>query len=326
MEKKKILLTGSTGFIGSHTASALLDAGADLILFSRRKNELTKEFEKRGATIYTASFTDSKALESALKDVDIVVHVAAATNGVKKEDLIFSNVTFTEEILKRFSKRMIHVSSLSAAGPSFEGVPIKEGEPERPQNWYGESKLEAEQVVKKWGEQNDNNFVILRPSPVFGPREKDFFQYFSMMKMGIRFILGTGKQRISMAYADDVVSSITFMITHPEVKGETFFVCGDSAPDWLEIAAAIQEGMDKKRAMTLKLPEFFVYPVTFVNDIIQKFTKKPALLNSQKLADIKQDSWMCSNEKLKKLGWKPSFSFKEAIKMTAEWYKKEGWL
>ncbi len=326
MKKGTVLLTGATGFIGSHTAEALLDAEYRTVLFVRRRTPLIDDFEKRGATVVVADFTDKKALDAAMEGVDAVVHVAAATNGIRREDLFFSNVEYTKELLKRANGRFVHVSSLSAAGPSFEGVPITEDVSPRPQNWYGESKLAAEGEVKKWGESHENNFVILRPSPVFGPREKDFFQYFSMMKWGVRFILGTGKQKISMAYADDVVSSVLFMLDHPEVKGETFFVCGDSAPDWLEIADAIQEGMGKKHALTLKLPEFFVYPVTFFSDITQKFTKKPALLNSQKLADIKQDSWMCSNEKLKKLGWKPTFSFKDAIKITAQWYKREGWL
>jgi nucleoside-diphosphate-sugar epimerase len=261
-----------------------------------------------------------------MENVDTIIHVAAATRGIKRDDLIKANVDFTKNILDNTPEnaRFIHISSQAASGPSSIDKETVESDKEKPLTWYGESKLLAEAQTKKWGEKNNNNFVILRPSPVYGPREKDFFTYFDLINKHINFLLGTGKKRIAIIHVYDLVDAIIHVATKTEILGETFFVCNGSC-NWIDIAENIKKALNKK-ALKILMPEFGAYPVAFFSDIFSKITKKPALLGHQKIIDMKQEAWLCSSEKLQKTGWKPKISFEYGIKITADWYKKEGWI
>jgi len=326
---KKVCITGATGFVGSHLAEAVLEKGVSLKIFTRKKNKLIENFEEQGAEIVVGTFEDDEKLAKAVDGCDTVIHAAGATKGLNESDYIKTNSEYTENILKRVDgkkTKFIYISTQAAAGPSTAETPKKESDRPNPLTFYGKSKLLAEEKVKKWGSENDNNYTILRPSSVFGPREKDIYNYFKLVNSGVLILLGSGKKRISIVYVKDLVKAI-IASAESTIKGGVYFIANDESCDWIELGTKIKIALNKNRVLTVKLPEFFAYPVAMISDVIASFTKKPALLNNQKVIEMKQTAWLCSNDEFKKdFGWKSDYDLSDALKETASWYKNEGWL
>jgi dihydroflavonol-4-reductase len=116
------------------------------------------------------------------------------------------------------------------------------------------------------------------------------------------------------------------MVDNIKPEGKTYFASSDNAYTWEELFAAIASAMNKNNYLNLKLPEFTAFPVAMVSEIIAKATQKPALLNFQKIVEMKEDFWVCSNSLLRSTGWEPAFSIEKGMKETVEWYLANNWL
>jgi nucleoside-diphosphate-sugar epimerase len=284
--------------------------------------------EKKGAKIYVGKPDDLETLEKSLEGADTVIHCAGVVKALKKEDYIGANVEFTKNILSLLSKKQkfVFISSLAAAGPSNSGIPIDEKAEPNPITSYGKSKLLAENYVKEWGKKNSNNYIILRPSVVYGPRERNVYNYFKLIKKGFFFLLGGGKKKISIIHVEDLVKAVVTAVEHSSA-GETYFISSDKAYSWEEIGCTIQKALNKTYLLKLKLPEFIGYPVASFFESLSLVTRKPTILNVEKITEMKQHSWLCSNRKIKdELKWKPKLSLEDGIKQTANWYIKEKWI
>jgi nucleoside-diphosphate-sugar epimerase len=326
---KCALVTGATGFVGLNLCDRLLSDAISIHIFTRRRTYDIDGFATRGAKIFQGNFTNESVLQAALEGVDTIFHVAGAVSAVKKDDYFVSNTDFTSAILKyaKKSQRFILVSSLAAAGPSMKGEAITEEMEPHPITYYGESKLAAENIVKHWGKEHDHNFFILRPAVVFGPQEKNVLHFFKMISKGWRIILGTGEKKVSLIYIEDLIAAMVACANTEGEPGKTFFVCNDHALTWNEFTNEIQNAIRPKKVFTVKVPEFLVYPVAAVADLIAKLAGKPLIINSQKILEMKQPAWVCSNQKLKHaLHWQETVSVGQAMAATARWYNQQGWI
>lgn len=322
------MLTGTTGFIGSHIAERLIQNNIITHLFVRRRNRLIDSYEKKGAIIYVAQPDNLEILKESVKNADTIIHCAGATKALKKKGYISANVEFTRNLLNLVNKkqRFVFISSQAAAGPSNLSIPSDEETEPNPVSYYGKSKLLAENSIKEWGRENHNNFVILRPCVVYGPGEKDIYNYFKLIKKGILLLLGNGNKRFSIIHVEDLVSAVMTCAGHSS-GGETYFISNDEASSWKELSLDIQTALNKKNLFKLNIPVFLAYLVACLSDTLSQVTKKPSMINCQKILDVKQSVWLCSNSKIKKnLLWEPEISLKEGIRQTADWYSKEKWI
>lgn len=322
------MLTGATGFIGSHIAESLIRNGISTHLFVRRKNSLMDFLEKKGAKIYLGQPQDMEILARSLQDADTIIHCAAATKAFDEADYRKANVEFTQSILNLMKKeqKFLFISSQAAAGPSTLLDPINEKTEPNPLTFYGKTKLLAEDCVKEWGRKTGNNFAILRPCVVYGPRERDLFALFSLVKKGFLFLHGKGNSKISMIHVEDLVRAVTSM-AEQSFTGETYFVSNDEGYSWQEIGRAMKEALNKKKVFEVKLPDFVFFITAVFSEFLSFFTRKPALVNRQKIIEMKQIAWLCSNNKIKEaIQWEPNFSLESGMKQTASWYIKEKWL
>lgn len=325
---KSVMLTGATGFIGSHIAESLIRDGISTHLFVRRKSSLIDLFEKKGAKVYLGQPHDMEILASSLQDADTIIHCAAATKAFDEADYRKANVEFTQNILNLLKKeqKFLFISSLAAAGPSTLFDPIDEKKGPNPLTFYGKSKLIAEDCIKDWGRENGNNFAILRPCVVYGPRERDLFTLLALVKKGFLFLHGNGNSKISLVHVDDLVRAVVSMAERPFI-GETYFVSNNEGYSWQEIGCAMKEALNKKKIFEVKLPGFVFSIAAVVSEFLSFFTRKPALINRQKIIEMKQVAWLCNNNKIKKaIKWEPDFSLKSGMQQTANWYIKEKWL
>jgi len=323
-----VALTGATGFIGSHLAEALMNYGFGIRLFVRRKTGFIDNIEARGAKVFVSRPDDRETLEKTVKDADTVIHCAGLTKALREQDYIDVNANLTKNILDLLDRqqKFIFLSSQAASGPSNNDIPIDENTPQAPITYYGKSKLMAECYIEKWAQREHGRYTILRPSVVYGPRERDMYCMFRLIKRGVMPLLNGGRMRLSIIHVDDLVNAIIKAALTP-CDNQTYFVSGDNGYSWKEVCETIQWAVNRAKVLKINLPVSAISPIACLFDTVALARGKPALLNSQKLIEIRQSSWLCSNSKIKThLKWKPEISLKEGILRTAQWYFAQGWL
>lgn len=325
---KKILITGGNSFLGTHLAEKFIDEGAKVSCLVRKTSD-TSYLNQCPVEICCADFSDGKQMEKTLKDIDIVYHIAAVKRANTKKEYFDINENATETLVKACIKagtvkRFIYVSSLAVSGPSEDGNPITEESPCKPITYYGASKLAGEKITEKY--MNKLNSTILRPPAIYGPRDKDIYQFFKIINYGIKPLFTGGKRFFNLAYVEDVVKGLILAAKKEEAKSQTYILCDDNHYTQEFVQTTIAEVMDKK-PLNIYIPQWIVRSIACLNDGISLVTGVSAKLNSQKANELLAKNWLCSPHKIKKeLGFTGSFSLKEGIQKTHEWYKKNKWL
>jgi nucleoside-diphosphate-sugar epimerase len=201
-----ILVTGGTGFIGSHLVEALVGRGERVRCLVRTSRNL-RWLEGLDVDIVEGDCTRAETLSPALQSVDRVIHAAGATFAPTRAAFFHHNAAATRNLVDACLacevEKLVMVSSQAAAGPGTRGRPAREGDPPNPLTVYGESKVAAERYCLDAA--NRLSVGILRPSAVYGPRDTAFLPYFRMAKRGILIEFGTGEREISLCFVNDLI-------------------------------------------------------------------------------------------------------------------------
>lgn len=322
-----VLVTGASGFIGSRLRDALLDAGADVVALRRAGSPEAK----RGRSAVVA-YEDRDALRRLVEKEKpaFVYHVAGATKGVTYDDFHRANVMPTKNLLDALReahpgvRRFVHVSSLTSYGPSTKSTPHRESSPRRPIEFYGKSKLEAEQVVEAAGDSVP--WTIFRPGGVYGPGDVDYFELFKSVERGMNVFFGNRDRMFSGVYVDDLVRAILDAAESEKTRQKGYFVCDGRPITWGEFQEHIVRASGRK-VRTLNLPEFLVTLAAIGGELATSIDKKPRLFNKQKAAMGAQDAWTCTHEALRAdTGYAPEFDVAEGVKRTLAWYREKKWV
>jgi nucleoside-diphosphate-sugar epimerase len=325
---RSVMLTGATGFIGSHVAERLLRADIRLSLWIRRRNALISSLERTGAEVFLGDPGDEIVLAEALRGADTVIHCAGTARAFNRAEYFATNVGLTRRILGLLQapQKMVFISSQAAAGPSGMEAPLDESAVPRPISHYGQSKLEAEECVRRWGAANGNRYVILRPSIVYGPRERDLYNLFKWIRMGVLPFMGDGRQQISLVHVDDLAAAVMAIVENSP-SGQTYFLSGGQPCSVRALGCTIQEVLRKGHVLPMAIPPWVFDSLALILDAVSFVTRAPALLSRQKTLEMKQPAWLCSNRKIREtLGWEPRVSLRRGIEETVEWYVREKWL
>jgi dihydroflavonol-4-reductase len=325
----RILITGATGFIGSHLAELLHHKGYTLRCLVRKSSNLQWIHHLPIEYVYGDLFDDD-AIRKAVTGVEYIYHLAGITKAKTKEEYFRGNHLATKNILRitleanPSLKRFVHVSSQAAVGPSEPNTPIDERTPFHPLTTYGISKMEAEKECLQRMKQLP--ITITRPPAVYGQRDKDVFEFFNTMNKGIQPMIGFGRKYVSLVHVKDLVEGIVLSGEHPKSVGETYFISSERFYDWEEVGNVTASIMKKGR-VRVKIPIWGIYFISLFAEFGALFSKKPALLNLEKVKDIVQDAWTCSVTKAQQeLGYKEHRTLAEGIQETVEWYKQQHWL
>jgi nucleoside-diphosphate-sugar epimerase len=190
--------------------------------------------------------------------------------------------------------------------------------------YYGQSKLQGEQFCGEYAGRLP--VAILRASPVYGPRERDIFFYFQMVNRGVKLLLGSGERRASLIFVHDLVSLTLRVLEDDQAVGQTYFAAEGQDYDWRQIGDLIAAAVGK-RAVRVVLPEGLLPAFAAVASLQAFFTRQPALLNDQKLIELRQPYWVYSAEKARQeLGFEAEYDLTTGVHLTAQWYRKNGWL
>ncbi len=324
----KALVTGGTGFIGSHLVDELLNRGYEVRCIVRNTSNL-KWLEGKDVEIFKGSLFDVDFLKGALKDVDYVYHIAGVTKGKNYWDYYRGNVETTKNLLEaclenQRLKKFVLASSLAAVGPGENSIPVDETKPYNPITSYGKSKAEAEKVTLSFKDKLP--ITIVRPPSVYGPRDTYTFEIFKYIKFGFLPVVLPSEQILSLVYVSDLVDGFILAGESEKATGEVYFISGDEICTWKEIESVVLKTLDKK-VIRIKIPASILYSISFISELIFKLQGKASPLNLEKIRDIRQKNWACSIEKAKKeLGYSPKVSLEEGMRITINWYIENKWL
>ena len=328
---EKILVTGSTGFIGARMLSYLAGEGSMIRVFLR--SESAGGAIPEGVEVVRGSFSDPVALGRAVLGVDRIIHLAGLTKAVDEAGYDAGNVMPVRNLITVIRehnpalKRFLLVSSLTAAGPALDGGRgVRESDNPCPVSAYGRSKLRAEAICLE--SLADIPITIVRPPAVYGPGDRDILQVFQMLASGVLVTAGSSeRQRFSMIYVDDLVSGIMMAARSDRAAGRIYYITSQHSCSWDDVIAAARPVLGFKRLHRVSLPKPLVFLVGMVIGSAGLLSGKPALINRDKANELVQDYWVCSPEQASlDFGFTAGTSLAEGFETTIFWYRRKGWL
>ncbi|MDR3049985.1 MAG: NAD-dependent epimerase/dehydratase family protein [Elusimicrobiota bacterium] len=294
----KVLITGANGFVGSHIVEKLLENKEEVSAIVRKTSNL-KWIKDLPITLKYGSLDDAVFLESCAAEVDAIVHCAGTVRAMDKEGYFKSNVENTANLCRAALnanpklKRFIYISSQAAMGPSASEIGKKLDEDLKPASDYGESKLAAEKALKNQL-KNKIPYTILRPASVYGPRDKDIFIFFNLVNKHLKPI--TAKKRlIQLVFVKDIAKAVISAINNEKSANKTFYLAQKKPYSWKEVAETINKTA-KKSLLPVILPDFIFKIAGFFAQSASILTKKPAVLNNQKIIEMLCSFWIADTE------------------------------
>lgn len=328
-KKGTVLLTGGTGFIGSHTAKALIEAGYRVRCCIRKSSDL-RWLEGLEIEFVQTDLLSAESIAEAMEGCVYVMHIAGVVKARRKEGYFRGNVEITRQLLEatlRFStdlKKIVVISSLAASAPTVPGKPVDEDTPSAPVSQYGESKVAQEALCAEYMDRLP--ITIIRPPGVFGPRDTEILVFFKLMANGILSKIGFGRKTVSLIYVKDLVSGLLQAMERAESSGRTYFLANEEEYDWDQIGRITGKVMDRKY-LSLPVPEFLVHVVAFFAEIGSRISGNPSTLNLEKAREITRPSWACSPARaMREIGFKQTYSLEAGFRETISWYIKHNWL
>ena len=338
----RILITGASGFIGSFIVEEALNRGFETWAAVRKSS--SKAFLQDERIHFIELNLSSEAeLKQQLKDIqfDYVVHAAGVTKCLHKEDFFRINTEGTKNLVRALLdlqmplKRFVYISSLSIMGAIREEQPykeIREQDKAMPNTAYGKSKLEAEQWLvslnKELEKKNEKLLphVILRPTGVYGPRERDYFMMAKSIQSHTDFAVGFKQQDITFVYVTDVVQAV-FLAMEKGQTGRCYFLSDGEVYQSSTFSDLIRKELGNPWWIRITAPLWLLRIITFCGEYMGHITGKVTALNNDKYNIMKQRNWRCDiNPARQELGYEPQVKLEEGVRRSIAWYKKNKWL
>ena len=331
----RILITGASGFIGSFIVEEALNRGFETWAAVRKSS--SREFlQDERIHFIELNLSSEEQLKQQLKDIqfDYVVHAAGVTKCLHKEDFFRINTEGTKNLVRALLdlqmplKRFVYISSLSIMGAIREEQPyreIRERDKAQPNTAYGISKLEAEQWLVSLNEKLFP-FIILRPTGVYGPRERDYFMMAKSIRSHIDFAVGFKQQDITFVYVTDVVQAV-FLAMEKGQTGRCYFLSDGEVYQSSTFSDLIRKELGNPWWIRITAPLWLLRIITFCGEYIGHMTGKVTALNNDKYNIMKQRNWRCDiNPARQELGYEPQVKLEEGVRRSLAWYKKNRWL
>ncbi|MBK7096058.1 MAG: NAD(P)-dependent oxidoreductase [Saprospiraceae bacterium] len=333
---KKILITGASGFIGSFLCEKGIELGYE-VWAGVRKTSSREFLQHPELNFIVLNFEDKDILRSQLGEFkskngrfDFMIHNAGITKSSNMEDYRSINFLNTRNFIEVITEndmipdKFLFTSSLAAFGPGKDNSsePIRLDQKPEPVNLYGKSKLEAEQYIQS---QEKLKYIILRPTGVYGPRERDYLFIFKMINSGLEFYLGSDIQKLTFIFVKDLIR-VYFDAIESGLTNKSYFL---SESKWYEthtFYSLIKRELNKKSFRVI-MPIWIIELLAFVNECIGKISGNYPTLNKDKLRILKATNWICETKQLKEeLNFEAEYDLDKGIKETVRWYKENGWI
>ena len=324
----KIAVTGATGFIGSHLCESFLARGHEVTCLVRNPAKI-RWIAGLPVRLVPGDLESPDALKGFVSGQDIVIHAAGLTKARGLDEFIQANVGGTERLLNAIRahdpriRRFIYFSSQAAMGPGSANAPLTEDGEQKPVSLYGMSKSLAEKSMQ--GFRDALPMTVIRPPPVYGPRDTDALAFFRFVRGGIAPFLG-GRHLVSVLYVKNLVHGVSLAIERPMGSYRSYFFTDGGGRTVWEVLELMAQAIGRK-TLRVRVPFFAAAAVAGISGLWGSLTGKPAVLNNDKLAEMRPEFNVASDQRARaELGYHPPFTTEQAIAETVSWYKAEGWL
>jgi len=325
----RVLITGATGFIGSHALETFLAAGWTVRALVRNPDRW------RGLTgtcveIAKGAVEDpGDSLTELLDGCDVVVHCAGLTKAIRESDYFRINADAVRNLTIAARKagvgRFILCSSQAAAGPSETGKAVHEANTPRPITAYGRSKLAGEEAVRE--SAGEMPWVILRPPTVIGPRDRQLLPLFrAVARFGVYPEVRGDEYRYSFVGAPDLSRAMLVAADVRHGLNDIYFVSNDVSTTWRDAAQQISE-VASRHVRSLRLGRTFLQLLAVVADASATLTGRPALLSREKVREMLTPGWICSADKIRRVwNFECQLSLDDTLRLTYAAYRDARWL
>jgi nucleoside-diphosphate-sugar epimerase len=327
----RILLTGGSGFLGSHIAEELDRRDVQIRALVRPTSDVRILKALKNVTLVQGTLSDPESLLAAVEGVDGIVHAAGVTKAIRPADFHRTNAQGTDSLIQAARvgapdlRRLVLVSSLAAVGPSLDGQPVAAGAVPNPVTHYGRSKLAAEYVARAAAESTP--ITILRPPMIYGPRDREVLPFFQAVKLGFLPLTSPPSTMISAVFVSDCATACVRALSADVPSGSAFFVDDGKTETLGDRIACIENAMDRRARFRTRVPRSLLFGAALATETFGRIIRRPVMLTRDKLNELLAPNWVCdSREAQSALAWEPKVDFAEGSKMTASWYRQAGWL
>jgi nucleoside-diphosphate-sugar epimerase len=324
----KALVTGGTGFVGSHLVEHLLAAGHDVTCLVRSAAKAEALFAARRPRIVQGPLDDAAAVRQAAAGADVVFHIAGITSARFRGEFFAVNEGGTRAVLEALPdglRRFVLVSSLAAAGPTTRGRPLEGHERSAPITAYGASKLAAEVAVRNarfpW--------TIVRPPAVYGPRDVEFLRVFRMVRAPFVPVFGDGRQELTFVYVDDLAQAFIAIAEADAAAGKLYYGTHPEIVDQRGFMAAVARAVrsDGRVPRVLPIPALPARAGLWLTGTAALLAGRATVLTADKANEFLAESFACSPAALERdTGWRAVHRLSSGIPLTAAWYREHKWL
>ena len=329
----RVLVTGATGFVGSHLVEALQRHGASVTALVRSPAKAAA-LGWNDVTLAPGSLEDSSSLASAVREQDVIFHLAGLVAARNQEEFDRANSEGTANLLRAAERsggrpRFILVSSLAAGGPTVPGSPLTGAESPRPVTQYGRSKLAAEALVR----ESTLPWTILRPPMVYGQRDREVLKVFRMARLGLAPQLGSGRQELSAVFGPDLARALVAAAGSDRTVGAIYLPCHEqrfTSEAFLRlVSTAVSEatGRTGGRLRIINVPESVGRAVLSLTGTLAGLAGTSTILTADKANELFAAAWTGDPSPLTHhTGWRAEHDLSSGLTITANWYKSAGWL
>ncbi len=329
IDSGRVLVTGGTGFVGSHLVELLLKKGYAVTCLVRDPDRL-RWLAGLNVRLVRGDCSIPESLAPAVRDNSVIFHVAGLTKAIRLRDYYEANHVGTKNLLAACSQynhglqKFILVSSLAAAGPSPDGRPVTDKDPAGPVSDYGRSKLLAEEETLRCKDRFP--VVILRPSAVYGPRDTDMFELFRWAVKGMTMEIAGGERFINPCYVEDLAEALFLAAERQVSSGSVYFIAENKTYSWSEFRHALL-ATGGVRARNIRVPYWAAYLVGLGSEAAGLLRGRALITNRQKVREAAQKYWVCDTRKSERdLGFTSKFTLERGLEATWQWYREKGWL